>query len=140
MSEKRFVQLGDTTIKDTLTGEEWYAPCEYSLLDLLNEQDNRIEQLDAEATAKSDEIYVLNERIKELEKENEYLKVLHMGSMFNTVKSFKGDVSKRYVYNEETDTIYDTANQSGSYYKILDKKEITLLLNEYNTLLEKGEK
>ena len=37
MSEKRFVQLGDTSIKDTLTGEEWYAPCEDSLLDLLNE-------------------------------------------------------------------------------------------------------
>ena len=42
--------------------------------DLLNEQDNRIEQLDAEATAKSDEIYVLNERIKELETENKELK------------------------------------------------------------------
>ena len=48
MSEKRFVQLGDTHIKDTITGEEWYAPCEYSLLDLLNEQQSIIEQLQEE--------------------------------------------------------------------------------------------
>ena len=26
MSEKRFVQVGDTSIKDTLTGEKYYAP------------------------------------------------------------------------------------------------------------------
>lgn len=37
MGEKRFVQLGDTHIKDILAGEEWYAPCT-SLLKLLNEQ------------------------------------------------------------------------------------------------------
>lgn len=60
----------------------------------------------------------------------------HMASMFSTVKSFKGEVSKRYVYDEETDTIFDTANHYGQYSKILDKKEVTLLLNEYNALLE----
>ena len=48
MSEKRFVQLGDTHIKDTITGEEWYAPCEYSLLDLLNEQQATISKLEEE--------------------------------------------------------------------------------------------
>ena len=37
MNEKRFIQLGDTHIKDTITGEEWYAPCETSLLETLNE-------------------------------------------------------------------------------------------------------
>ena len=42
MSEKRFIQLGDTHIKDTVTGEEWYAPCETSLLKLLNEQQDQI--------------------------------------------------------------------------------------------------
>lgn len=44
MSEKRFVQLGDTHIKDMVTGEEWYAPCETSLLDLLNEQQTIIDK------------------------------------------------------------------------------------------------
>lgn len=71
--------------------------------------------------------------IKALRKE---LHLVHMSSMFSTVKSFKGDVSKRYKYSEKTDTIYDTANNYGQYDKILDKKEITMLLNEYNTLLE----
>lgn len=42
MSEKRFVQLGDTSIKDTLTGEEWYAPCEDGLLETLNNQQTLI--------------------------------------------------------------------------------------------------
>ena len=38
MSEKRFVQLGDTHIKDMVTGKEWYAPCEDGLLETLNNQ------------------------------------------------------------------------------------------------------
>ena len=71
--------------------------------------------------------------IKALRKE---LHLVHMSSMFSTVKSFKGDISKRYRYSEKTDTIYDTANSYGQYDKKLDKKEITMLLNEYNTLLE----
>lgn len=45
MSEKRFIQLGDTHIKDTVTGEEWYAPCETTLMDLLNELVEENEQL-----------------------------------------------------------------------------------------------
>lgn len=71
--------------------------------------------------------------IKALRKE---LHLVHMSSMFSTVKSFKGDISKRYKYNEKTDMIYDTANHYGEYNKVLGKKEITMLLNEYNTLLE----
>lgn len=75
----------------------------------------------------------LHEENKELQKE---LYLIHMSSMFSTVKSFKGDISKRYKYSEKTDMIYDTANHYGQYDKILDKKEVTMLLNEYNTLLE----
>ena len=78
----------------------------------------------------------LKEHIKELEKEV-YLE--HMRSMFSTVKSFNGDVSKRYYYSEETDTLYDSANNYGQYDKILDKKEVAMLLNEYETLLNGGD-
>ena len=73
--------------------------------------------------------------IKALRKE---LHLAHMSSMFSTVKSFKGDISKRYKYNEKTDMIYDTANHYGEYDKVLGKKEVTMLLNEYNTLLEES--
>ena len=78
----------------------------------------------------------LKQHIKGLEKE---IYLQHMRSMFSTVKSFKGDVSKRYYYSEETDTLYDTANHYGQYNKILDKKEIAMLLNEYETLLNGGD-
>ena len=59
-----------------------------------------------------------------------------MCKTFSTVKSFKGNINKRYKYNEKTDMIYDTANHYGEYDKVLGKKEVTMLLNEYNTLLE----
>lgn len=78
----------------------------------------------------------LNEKNKSLEKQ---VYLIHMSSMFSTVKAFKGDVSKRYKYSEETDTIYDTANHYGQYDKVLDKKEITMLLNEYETILKEFE-
>ena len=45
MSEKRFIALGSRFIKDTLTGEEFYAPSEDELLDLLNEQQATINKL-----------------------------------------------------------------------------------------------
>ena len=38
----RFIQLGDTHIQDTKTGEEYYAPCEEDLIDLLNDLERRI--------------------------------------------------------------------------------------------------
>ena len=77
--------------------------------------------------------------LNELHEENEQLKkelhLMHMRTMFSTVQSFKGNVSKRYKYSEKTDTVYDTANHYGQYDKILDKKEIVMLLNEYETVL-----
>ena len=63
MSEKRFVQVGDTSIKDTLTGEKYYAPCEDGLLDLLNEQQATINELQGQ-------INRLNYIIEELRKNN----------------------------------------------------------------------
>ena len=76
------------------------------------------------------------EECKELEK---LVHLIHINSMFSTVKSFTGDVSKRYYYSEETDRVYDTANTYGQYDKILDKKEIAMLLNEYETMLNNGD-
>ena len=88
----------------------------------------------------------LEELLNDLAEENEQLKqtikeavnqihLVHMQSMFHTVQSFKGDVSKRYRYSKENDTIYDTANHYGQYDKVLDKAEIVMLLNEYETVL-----
>ena len=82
----------------------------------------------------------LEQYLNDLYEQNKQLKkechLVHMQSMFSTVKSFKGDVSKRYKYDKENDTIYDTANKYQGYSAIIDKKEAVLLLNEYNTLLE----
>ena len=44
-SRKQFVKGGDTHIINTLTGEEYYAPCEWGLLELLNNQQDEIQQL-----------------------------------------------------------------------------------------------
>ena len=81
MSEKRFVQLGDTHIKDTLTGEEWYAPCETTLLELLNEQQDKITELEKNfedlvdwSTKISKRNVLLDETIGRLEQENKELK------------------------------------------------------------------
>lgn len=37
MTEKRFTALGSTHLRDNETDKEFYAPCEWDLLDLLNE-------------------------------------------------------------------------------------------------------
>ena len=128
-----------------------------SLLNVLHEENQKL------LTLSNMKKGALVEAVKDLTKENEQLKhrieelleclnmqdmeikalhkelhLMHMSSMFSTVKSFKGDISKRYKYSEKTDTIYDTANNYGQYDKILDKKEVTMLLNEYNTLLEES--
>lgn len=42
MMKKRFVQLGNTHIKDCVTGEEYYAPCENGLIDLLNSLNDQL--------------------------------------------------------------------------------------------------
>lgn len=101
-----------------------------------NEQlKHRIEELRKELSNCEEDYNMQDMEIKALRKE---LHLVHMSSMFSTVKSFKGDISKRYKYSEKTDMIYDTANHYGQYDKILDKKEVTMLLNEYNTLLEES--
>ena len=112
------------------------------VLDKLNELSDeneqlkhRIEELRKELSNCEEDYNMQDMEIKALRKE---LHLVHMSSMFSTVKSFKGDISKRYKYNEKTNTIYDTANNYGQYNKILDKKEVTMLLNEYNTLLEES--
>ena len=45
---KRFIELGSTHIKDNSTGDEYYAPCEHKLCDLLNELSEENEQLKKE--------------------------------------------------------------------------------------------
>lgn len=108
----------------------------YDCCDLLNENEQlkyRIEELRKELSNCEENYNMQDMEIKALRKE---LHLVHMSSMFSTVKSFKGDISKRYKYSGKTDMIYDTANHYGKYDKILDKKEVTMLLNEYNTLLE----
>ena len=110
----------------------------YDCCDLLNENEqlkHHIEELRKELSNCEEDYNMQDMEIKALRKE---LHLVHMSSMFSTVKSFKGDISKRYKYSEKTDMIYDTANHYGEYNKVLDKKEVTMLLNEYNTLLEES--
>ena len=97
--------------------------------------DNKTDELLDNQMDFCEKLNALHKENKELQKE---LHLIHMSSMFSTVKSFKGDISKRYKYSEKTDMIYDTANHYGEYNKVLGKKEITMLLNEYNTLLEES--
>ena len=125
MDTKRFIIQDERVVKDTqkyITENGYvfsYASDAKTVCNLLNH---------------------LYERILELENVEKTLQkqihLIHMSSMFSTVRSFKGDVSKRYKYSDETDTVYDTANHYGQYDQILDKKEITMLLNEYETLLK----
>ena len=115
MTEKRFT-IGNVLTKCSGLRDNRKLMTFNEVVDLLNEQHETIKALEKQCT------------------------LIHMSSMFSTVKSFKGDISKRYKYDEKTDTIYDTANHYGQHNKILDKKEITMLLNEYNTLMgEDGE-
>lgn len=102
-------------------------------MDKLSKQNKQMIKLQVDFADLKEENEQLKQLIKKLEKE---MHLMHMSAMFSTVKSFKGDVSKRYKYSEETNTIYDTANKYGQYYKTLDKKEAVMLLNEYETLLE----
>ena len=146
MAEKRFIDgeeesIEDQFLIDTKTDTNyWIDNGLDDIIKLLNELDeNWIKELNLRETLQLDlqrveeENKQLKQLIKKFEKE---IHLIHMSSMFSTVKSFNGDVSKRYKYSEETDTIYDTANTYGQYSKILDKKEVVMLLNEYETLLE----
>ena len=83
MSEKRFVQVGDTSIKDTLTGEKYYAPCEDGLLDLLNEQQATIQQLQAKLREKEeDERLYANEILELRETNKEHIKFKSLGGNY----------------------------------------------------------
>lgn len=151
MTEKRFVYYehkGADYILDTpnesldfieMLGDCLEAEEIVDLLNYLNDENeqlkHRIEELRKELSNCEEDYNMQDMEIKALRKE---LHLAHMSSMFSTVKSFKGDISKRYKYSEKTDMIYDTANHYGKYDKILDKKEVTMLLNEYNTLLEES--
>ena len=48
MMKKRFEMKGDTHIFDSQTSEEYYAPSEYELVDLLNSLQEENEQLKQE--------------------------------------------------------------------------------------------
>ena len=61
MSDKRFIALGSRFIKDTLTGEEFYAPSEDELLDLLNEQQATIEELRLQEKEKGVPVFVVRD-------------------------------------------------------------------------------
>jgi superfamily II RNA helicase len=148
MTEKRFqYNVNKNSIE---YNEKHFAYCNWEqskIAKKLNELDEKwIKELNLRETLQLD-LQRVEEENKALKSENEQLKqlikklekqihLIHMASMFSTVKSFKGDVTKRYEYSEETDTIYDTANKYGQYNKILDKKEVVMLLNEYETLLK----
>lgn len=124
MTKKRF----ECEDKSLYIDDDYF--CELEDGDEITELLNR-QQYTVETVRKENE--QLKEHIKSLEKQ---CHLIHMQSMFSTVKSFNGDVSKRYKYSEKTDTIYDTANKYGKYDKILNKKEIIMLLNEYETILK----
>lgn len=132
---KRFVTNGYKIYDNFTDGREWLVN-NVDAMEIVKVMNN----LDMKARERSKALSKLQRKHDELKKKNEELRkqihLVHMAGMFSTVKSFKGDVSKRYQYSNETDTIFDTANNYGSYDKILDKKEITMLLNEYETVLK----
>lgn len=142
---KRFVTNGYKIYDNYTNGREWLVNNvdAMEIVKVMNNLDMKARERSkalSKLQRKYDELKKENNAIKLLEKKNEELRkqihLVHMAGMFSTVKSFKGDVSKRYQYSNETDTIFDTANNYGSYDKILDKKEITMLLNEYETVLK----
>ena len=153
MTDKRFTETVSTGIvTDNVTGKEYNCEMRIDdeLLEFLNElaEENKeqktflkslreeLQLADRDNTYLEKENKELIQHIKKLEKQ---LYLVHMSSMFSTVQSFKGDVSKRYYYSEKTDRVYDTANTYGQYDKVLEKKEIAMLLNEYETLLNDGD-
>lgn len=74
---KRFVMGGDTHIIDTKTNEEYYAPCETELLDLLNSLYEENEQLKSDIMLIEKNADRHYEENKELKKElNEYRQVI----------------------------------------------------------------
>ena len=91
MSEKRFVQVGDTSIKDTFTGEKYYAPCEDGLLDLLNEQQATIRKLQDLCGESDSENAKLRQEIKKLKEEEKLYaqEILRLNELLKQYQSFK---------------------------------------------------
>ena len=131
MSEKRFVQLGDTHIKDMVTGEEWYAPCETSLLELLNEQQATLNK-QKEEIINSHIAYVesLNE-IKDLKEENEELrrenkkKDIEIQSLNAHITNWLNETKIAKLYENEqyrTETLEKENEQLKHWNKCLAEK------------------
>lgn len=74
MTEKRFTALGSTHLRDNETGKEFYAPCEWDLLELLNELNNKCEFLEIENESLEDGATRYAELYHQSLKENEQLK------------------------------------------------------------------
>ena len=66
MTKIRFIQLGDTHIQDTVTREEYYAPCEQGLLDLLNDYHKKNETLKEWSSQLWDTVHQLWKENREL--------------------------------------------------------------------------
>ena len=133
MIAKRFTQKDEDDWEILDSGTHFaYAHSSYQAEKIITELNELVD--------KNRELFKENEQLKQqLNEAVKQIHLVHMAGMFSTVKSFKGDVSKRYKYSEETDIVYDTANNYGRYDKVLDKKEMVMLLNEYETLLNGGE-
>lgn len=78
------------------------------------------------------------EEIKRLKIENEYLKCMFINRSIIPAKKYTGNPKDRYEYFEESDIVFDTTIQYGQYFKILDKREMVLLLNMYNSIIEEN--
>lgn len=70
---KRFVMGGDTHIIDTKNNEEYYAPCETELLDLLNDQQATIIELKDDKNHLYKAIIKLRQEVAELKTRNAVL-------------------------------------------------------------------
>ena len=111
MSEKRFVQLGDTSIKDTFTGEEWYAPCETSLLELLNEQQATIQSLEEEIKLLKPTNIEQYEQIQKLQEENEQLQA-QLREKEQDEQLYADEIVK---LNKEAKEVLDFKSLGGDY-------------------------
>ena len=77
---KRFVMGGDTHIIDTKTNEEYYAPCETELLDLLNELHEGNMDLRAKHTQM---IIIMKDVVRDLKRIDTYRYAEHLEKIAN---------------------------------------------------------
>ena len=122
MTEKRFIPLGTTHIKDRKTNDEFYAPCEWELLDLLNEQEQQITELTEELKDYSDANANLEQRITELE--NEQFKITHTFQT-NIIRIIRNYLKSNELTKSEQLLITDLMNYLG-----LNIEKLSLELEE----------